>query len=47
MPINTVVFDVYGTLYDVQSVALITDDAYPGYGEMITQVWRIKQFEHS
>jgi len=45
--IKAVVFDAYGTLYDVQSVADITEDAFPGYGGMITQVWRIKQLEYS
>jgi 2-haloacid dehalogenase len=45
--IKAVVFDAYGTLYDVQSVAEITEEAFPGYGGMITQVWRIKQLEYS
>jgi 2-haloacid dehalogenase len=45
--IKAVVFDAYGTLYDVQSVADVTEDAFPGYGEMITQVWRIKQLEYT
>jgi len=45
--IEAVVFDAYGTLYDVQSVAEITEEAFPGYGEMITQIWRIKQLEYS
>jgi 2-haloacid dehalogenase len=47
MTIKAVVFDAYGTLYDVHSVAKITDEAFPGYGDMITQVWRIKQLEYS
>ncbi|MBR0755542.1 haloacid dehalogenase type II [Bradyrhizobium jicamae] len=47
MTIKAVVFDAYGTLYDVQSVADVTEDAFPGYGELITQVWRIKQLEYS
>lgn len=47
MPIKAVVFDAYGTLYDIQSVADITEDAFPGYGEIITQVWRIKQLEYT
>jgi len=47
MTIKAVVFDAYGTLYDVQSVADVTEDAFPGYGEIITQVWRIKQLEYS
>ena len=47
MTIKAVVFDAYGTLYDVQSVADVTEDAFPGYGDIITQVWRIKQLEYS
>ena len=47
MTIKAVVFDAYGTLYDVQSVADITEEAFPGYGDMITQVWRLKQLEYS
>ena len=47
MTIKAVVFDAYGTLYDIQSVAEITEDAFPGYGEIITQVWRIKQLEYT
>jgi len=45
--IKAVVFDAYGTLYDVQSVAAVTEQAFPGYGEIITQVWRVKQLEYS
>ena len=47
MPIKAVVFDAYGTLYDIQSVADVTEDAFPGYGAIITQVWRIKQLEYT
>ncbi len=47
MTIKAVVFDAYGTLYDVQSVADITEEIFPGYGDLITQVWRIKQLEYS
>jgi 2-haloacid dehalogenase len=45
--IKAVVFDAYGTLYDTQSVAAVTEQAFPGYGEIVTQVWRIKQLEYS
>jgi 2-haloacid dehalogenase len=41
------VFDAYGTLYDTQSVAAVTEQAFPGYGEIVTQIWRIKQLEYS
>ncbi len=47
MTIKAVVFDAYGTLYDTQSVATVTEQAFPGYGEIVTQVWRIKQLEYS
>lgn len=47
MTIKALVFDAYGTLYDIQSVAIVTDEAFPGYGEMITQVWRMKQLEYT
>jgi 2-haloacid dehalogenase len=47
MTIKAVVFDAYGTLYDVQSVAAVTDEAFPGYGELISQIWRIKQLEYT
>jgi 2-haloacid dehalogenase len=47
MTIKAVVFDAYGTLYDTQSVAAVTEQAFPGYGEIVTQIWRIKQLEYS
>ena len=47
MTIKAVVFDAYGTLYDIQSVAAVTEEAFPGYGEIITQIWRVKQLEYT
>lgn len=47
MTIKAVVFDAYGTLYDIQSVAYVTEQAFPGYGEITTQIWRIKQLEYT
>lgn len=47
MSIKAVVFDAYGTLFDVQSVATVTEQTFPGHGEIITQIWRIKQLEYS
>src|SRR5579872_5347646 len=47
MTIKAVVFDAYGTLYDIQSVAAVTEQAFPGYGDIITQIWRIKQLEYT
>jgi 2-haloacid dehalogenase len=45
--IKAVVFDAYGTLYDTQSVATVTEESFPGYGEIVTQIWRIKQLEYT
>jgi 2-haloacid dehalogenase len=45
--IKAVVFDAYGTLFDVQSVASVTEEAFPGRGEVITQIWRLKQLEYT
>jgi 2-haloacid dehalogenase len=47
MTIRAIVFDAYGTLYDVQSIAAATEAAFPGHGEYITQVWRLKQLEYT
>ena len=47
MPIRAFVFDAYGTLYDVQSVLHRVEAACPGRGELITQVWRLKQLEYT
>jgi len=47
MPIKALVFDAYGTLFDVQSVAGVTERAFPGHGEAITQIWRLKQLEYT
>src|ERR1700750_1930780 len=47
MAIKVVVFDADGTLYGVQSVAGVIDAAFPGHGDYITQIWRLKQLEYS
>ena len=47
MTIKAVVFDAYGTFYDIQSVAEITDRAFPGYGEIIISIDSKKVFKPS
>ena len=47
MTIKAIVFDAYGTLFDVQSVAAATEAAFPGHGTVITQLWRLKQLEYT
>jgi 2-haloacid dehalogenase len=45
--IEAVVLDAYGTLFDVQSVGDAIEEAFPGKGDYLTQVWRLKQMEYS
>src|SRR5271163_3337002 len=47
MTIKAVVFDAYGTLYDVHSVYTKTEELCPGKGDLITQIWRLKQLEYT
>lgn len=47
MTFGAVVFDAYGTLYDVQSVAAVTGREYPRHGGLIAQLWRLKQLEYT
>jgi 2-haloacid dehalogenase len=42
-----VVFDAYGTLFDVFSVSQKCEEEYPGRGGEISQIWRQKQLEYS
>src|SRR6516165_4071715 len=47
MPIKGLIFDAYGTLYDVHSVHAKTEELCPGKGDLITQIWRLKQLEYT
>lgn len=47
MRVSTVVFDAYGTLFDVYSVTARLEQYCPGQGSSIAQVWRDKQIEYS
>jgi 2-haloacid dehalogenase len=47
MAIKGLIFDAYGTLYDVHSVYARTEELCPGKGDLITQIWRLKQLEYS
>jgi 2-haloacid dehalogenase len=41
------VFDAYGTLFDLASLQPHVEARCPGYGAVITQLWRLKQLEYS
>ncbi len=45
--ILALVFDAYGTLYDVQSVRGLATELCGEKGELITQMWRLKQLEYT
>lgn len=45
--IQAVVFDAYGTLYDVHSVVTACEAKWPGHGESLSKLWRAKQLEYS
>ena len=51
MPTNAAadafVFDAYGTLYDVYSVAARCESCFPGKGAQLSQLWRAKQLEYT
>jgi len=47
MAIRALVFDAYGTLYDVQSVRSLATKLCGDKGELITQLWRLKQLEYT
>jgi 2-haloacid dehalogenase len=47
MKIRAVLFDAYGTLLDVHSVASLAEQLYPGYGERLSNLWRDKQIEYT
>ena len=45
--IRVVVFDAYGTLFDVYSVAALAEQFFPGQGQALSILWRDKQIEYS
>jgi len=44
---RAVVFDAYGTLFDVYSVALLAEQMFPGSGNALSVLWRDKQIEYT
>jgi 2-haloacid dehalogenase len=47
IPVDALVFDAYGTLFDVQSVVSLAERLFPGHGTALSQLWRNKQLEYS
>jgi 2-haloacid dehalogenase len=47
MAAEAMVFDAYGTLYDVHSVAARCETCWPGKGTELSTLWRAKQLEYT
>ena len=45
--IKALVFDAYGTLFDVFSVTALCEQLFPGNGTALAQLWRAKQLQYS
>ena len=46
-PVKAVLFDAYGTLFDVYSVGLLAEQFFPANGQALSVLWRDKQIEYS
>jgi 2-haloacid dehalogenase len=44
---KAVLFDAYGTLFDVYSVGLLAEQLFPGHGAALGVLWRDKQIEYT
>lgn len=44
---QAVLFDAYGTLFDVYSVGTLAEQLFPGNGERLAAGWRDKQIEYT
>lgn len=45
--ISALVFDAYGTLFDVHSVTRFAETLFPGKGAALSAAWRTKQLEYT
>jgi len=44
---KAVLFDAYGTLFDVHAVVACAEQLFPGHGDALSQLWRQKQIEYT
>src|SRR2546428_12815850 len=45
--LRALVFDAYGTLFDVHSLVELCEQIWPGKGAALSQLWRAKQLEYT
>ena len=46
-PIHAIAFDAYGTLFDVYSVGALAEQLFPGKGDALAAMWRVKQIDYT
>ena len=44
---RAVLFDAYGTLFDVYSVGLLAEQLFPGHGQALALLWRDRQIDYT
>ena len=44
---RALVFDAYGTLFDVHSISVACESLFPGKGTELSRLWRTKQLEYT
>ena len=47
LSIRAILFDAYGTLFDVYSISVLAERLHPGRGAALAALWRDKQIEYS
>lgn len=47
MTVKAIIFDAYGTLFDVYSISTLADRLFPGKGNALAELWRDKQIQYS
>ncbi len=47
MTIQAIVFDAYGTLFDVYSIGALAEKLFPSRGAALAELWRDKQIEYT
>jgi 2-haloacid dehalogenase len=47
MPVRAFVFDAYGTLFNIGSLATRCEEIFPGKGAALNTLWRSKQLEYT
>ena len=45
--VDALVFDAYGTLFDVHAVIARAEEMVPGHGATLSRLWRTKQLEYT